>query len=185
MLYNHQTALKKYGTHGEIMKAVNKGKLIRIERNIYKTPDDYTEFEYIITKYPKVIFTMQSAFFYLGLCKEKPNLYHLATNRTAVRMKDKSIEQYYQLDKFYSVGIIPFKVNNLNIHIYNKERMLIELVRNKNKISDELFFEVAHNYYLQKETLDEKKLISYINKFNGKKGIIKKINEILDMDLVI
>ena len=35
MLYNHKTALKKYGTHAEIMKAINRGKLVKLERNIY------------------------------------------------------------------------------------------------------------------------------------------------------
>ena len=185
MLYNHKAALKKYGTHAEIEKAINRGKLIKLERNIYATVNNYSQLEYIITKYPKVVFTMQSAFFYLGLCKEEPDVFHLATNRTAVRMKDECVEQYYQLDKFFNVGIIQYKVNNLIIHMYNKERMLIELIRNRNKISEKLYNEVIHNYYLEKESLDEKKLISYIKKFNSKNGIIKKINEDLDMDLVI
>lgn len=185
MLYNHKTAIKKYGTHSEIMKTIAKGKLVKVERNIYKTLDDYSKLEYIVIKYPKVIFTMQSAFFYLGLCKEEPEIFHLATNRTAVRMKDKCVEQYYQIDKFFNVGIIPFKINNLTIHMYNKERMLIELIRNKNKISNNIYDEVINNYYLQKESIDEKKLISYIKKFSGKNNIVSRINKELDMDLVI
>lgn len=185
MLYNHKDALKKYGTHGEIIKALNKGKIIKLERNIYGTSTECTDLEYIITKYPKVVFTMDSAFYYLGLSKEEPKLLHLATNRTAVRMKDKCVEQYYQLDKFFNVGVTIFKINNLTIHMYNKERMLIELIRNRVKIKDSLYDEVIKNYYSQKETLNEKKLVNYLKKFNSKKGIVNKINEELDMDLVI
>ena len=185
MLYNHKTALKKYGTHTEMVKAINRGKLIKLERNIYSTLSDYSKFEYIVVKYPKVVFTMESAFFYLGLLKKEPNCFHLATKRTAIRMKEKYIEQYYQLDKFFNVGVIIFKVNNLNIRMYNKERMLIELIRNRSKINDELFKEVIINYNKEKELIDKKKLLNYIKKFNGKNKIIKIINEQLDMDLVI
>ena len=185
MLYNHKMAIKKYGTHAEIMKAVNRGKLMKLERNIYSTLTEHSKFEYIVTKYPKVIFTMQSAFFYLGLCKEKPNIFHLATSRTAVRIKDKGVEQYFQLDKFVNIGVIKYKVDNITINIYNKERMLIELIRNRTKIKKDLFDEIINNYYLDKETLDEKKLLSYLKKFNGKNKIIKMLNEYLEMDLVI
>jgi len=185
MIYNHKDALKKYKTHSGIAKAVLEGELRRLERNLYATYDDYTEFEYIINKYPKVIFTMQSAFYYLGLSKEEPKKFHLATKRTAVRMKEEYVKQYYQFDKFLMIGVINYKINDLTIHMYNKERMLIELIRNQKKIDKDLYNEIIKNYKLQKDELDIKKLVSYIKKFNGKTNLILKINESLNMHLVI
>ena len=185
MIYNHKSAIKKYKTHAGIIKAVENGKLIKLERNLYATSDDYTEFEYIVNKYPKVIFTMQSAFYYLGLCHEKPEKFHLATKRTAIRMKDKCVKQYYQFDKFFTVGVINMKVENINIHLYNKERMLIELIRSQGRIDDDLFTEIINNYKKSKDDLDYKKLISYIKKFNGKNNLIYRINKELELDLVI
>ena len=185
MLYNHKTALKKYGTHREIMQAINRGKLVKLERNIYTTLSDYSKFEYIVTKYPKIVFTMQSVFFYLGLCKKEPKLFQITSNRTAIRIKEKYVTQYYQFNKFFNIGIMVYKVNNLNIRIYNKERMLIELIRNRNKIDVELFNEVMTNYYKERNNLDKKKLINYLKKFNAKNKYLKIINEQLDMNLVI
>ena len=52
---------------------------------------------------------MESAFYYHGLTNKKPNKYHLATTRTALRMKDENINQYYQINSLFHLGVIFLK----------------------------------------------------------------------------
>lgn len=183
MIYTYKNALSKYKTHFMVQKAVKEGKLVKVERGIYTSTSDISNFDYIVQKYPKVIFTMDSAFYFHGLTKKKPSKYHLATTRTALRMKDENIEQYYQIDKLFSVGATFMKEDSHTIKVYNKERMLIELIRSRNKMDPLYFEEIIHNYYLNKEKLDEKKLKKYIKCFKMRKFLTNRINEELEMDL--
>ena len=185
MVYTYQKAVKKYDSQFKTQKAIKNGELTKLERGLYTDSKDIDNFDYIVNKYPKVIFTMDSAFFYHGLYDKKPNNYHLATTRTALRIKDNNITQYFQINKLVNVGVISMKIDDHIIKVYDKERMLIELIRNRKKISNVFYNQVIHNYYMNKEDLNEKKLMKYIIKFKMKKFLINKINEELEMDLYI
>ena len=49
-------------------------------------------------------------------------------------------------DKYFDIGDSFIYYNDIKIRIYDKERMLIELVRNKNKISYDMYKEIINNY---------------------------------------
>ena len=63
-------------------------------------------------------------------------------------------------DKYWNIGKAEINYNNIKIKIYDKERMLIELVRHKNKISYEMYKEIINNYRLIIDKLD---LLNYTN----------------------
>jgi len=49
-------------------------------------------------------------------------------------------------DKYFDIGDTFIKYNNIKIRVYDKERMLIELVRNKKNIPYDMYKEIVNNY---------------------------------------
>ena len=190
MIITYQDGLRKYKSSFYFQKALRNGEIERIERGLYisKKNKDYTNFEYIVSKFPNMVFTMESAFFYYGMLKDEPKFYHLASRRTSVRLKTLEVKnaiQYYQLDKLFKIGITLMKVNGIIINIYDKERLLIELVRNKKKISEDLYKKIIQKYKESNNIIDEKRLIKYNKKFKMSNKLITVINEDLNRNLVI
>ena len=70
-------------------------------------------------------------------------------------------------DKYWNIGKTEINYNNIKIKIYDKERMLIELVRYKNKISYDMYKEIINNYRLIIDKLDLLKLQDYLNNFKN------------------
>ena len=81
--------------------------------------------EIIGAKYPKAVFTGESAFYYHGLTDVIPDFYHLATVRTDGRIKDERVKQTFLKEDIFDMGQIKMSYHNTDICIYNLERMLI------------------------------------------------------------
>ena len=75
---------------------------------------------------------------------------------------------------FFETGKTEINYNNVNI--YNKERMLIELVRNKNSIAFDYYKEIISNYREIVDEIDMSLLAEYLEKFTNKKNISEIIH---------
>ena len=80
-------------------------------------------------------------------------------------------------DKYFDIGDYFIYYNNIKIRIYDKERMLIELVSNKNKISYDMYKEIIKNYRDIIDSLNILKLQGYLEKFNDGEKYLKIIQE--------
>ena len=78
---------------------------------------------------------------------------------------DSTISRWFTTDKFFEIGRSTLQVNGVNIQIYDKERMLIELIRNRKSIGFDYYKEIISNYREIKDTLNTKKIAEYISKF--------------------
>ena len=136
----------------KINKKLENKELYKIEIGLYSDTEKYNQLEYVVKKYPNSIFTSESAFFYLGLTDYISSKYFLATKHNAKKIENDKIEQIFMANHFFETGKTEMNYNNVNINIYNKERMLIELVRNKNSIAFDYYKEIISNY---REIADE------------------------------
>lgn len=80
-------------------------------------------------------------------------------------------------DKYFDIGASEIYYNNVKIRIYDKERLLIELVRNKNNISYDMYKEIIGNYRQIIYELNLLKLQTYLNKFKNSSKYLKMIQE--------
>lgn len=71
-----------------------------------------------------------------------PARLYLATNRTAVRINNNKIKQISVSDNLFELRKETLVYEGVTINIYNKERMLIDLARNKNQIGYDLYKEI-------------------------------------------
>ena len=146
MVLTYQECVDRYGSDYQIKKAIAEGKLFKKEKGIYSTLRNASELDSVMRKYPKTVCTGRSAFYFHSLTDVIPDHYYLATRRTDSRIKDPRIIQSFLKDEIFDTGITEIEYNNSNIRIYDKERMLIELLRFKAKLPMDYYKEIVNNY---------------------------------------
>ena len=90
--------------------------------------------------------TLLSAFYHYDLTDVIPEVCDLATGRNAAKIHDTRVRQVFVPDAILYNGAIMDQEHNFPIQIYSKERLLIELLRYKNKLPFDLYKEVLLNY---------------------------------------
>ena len=146
MLLTYQECLNKYGSDYQIKKEIGSGALFMKEKGIYSTKRNTSEIDVIMQKYPKAVYTGKSAFYYHSLTDVIPDHYYLATRRTDTRIKDPRVIQSFLTDEIFDAGITEIQYNNSNIRIYDRERMLIELMRFMSRITLHYYKLIVNNY---------------------------------------
>lgn len=138
--------IDEYGSDYLIEQKIKKGELYKLIKGVYSTQKHVPELAIFTFKYPSAVITMKSAFYFYGLTDVIPDVCDLATTRDATKIKDKKVKQYFVDDNFFEEGIDTVDYRGFNIRIYSKERMLIELIRYKSKLSFDYYKEVLLNY---------------------------------------
>ena len=131
MVITYSDCLERWKSDYQIKKQIADGKLYQIEKGVYADTPDVSILAILSSKYPKAVFTMDSAFYYHGLTDVIPDEYHIATDRHSMHLSDKRIRQYYIQSDIFEVGVTTMTRRDATFRIYDRERMLIELLRYK------------------------------------------------------
>lgn len=162
----YKTLIEQYKSDYEIKKLIKEGKLFKVEKGIYSDNNNVNYLEILTKKYPNAVFTMESAFYYHNLTDVIPDKEHLALRRDSTKINDDRIKVIYYKDNLFEIGKSTLKVDNIDIQIYDKERMLIELIRNRKSLGFDYYKEIINNYREIRDTLNTKKIAEYISKFS-------------------
>ena len=165
MILLYKDLIQQYKSDYGIKKHIKEGTLFKVEKGIYSDNNNVNYLEVLTKKYPNAIFTMDSAFYYHNLTDVIPDKEYLALRRNSTKINDDRIKVIYYQDNLFEIGKSTLKVSNIYINIYDKERMLIELIRNRKALGFDYYKEIILNYREIKETLDTKKIAEYISKF--------------------
>ncbi len=179
MIYTYRECMEKWSYDYQIKKQIEAGHLFRIEKGLYSDTPDVSTLAVISAKYPKAIFTMDSAFYYHGLTDVIPDEYHIATEKHSIYLSDKRIRQYYIPSEVLDVGVAKMTRRDATIRIYDRERMLIELLRYKNKLPFDYYKEILGNYRNLVYELDIERIQEYAASFPRS----KMISEALDAEV--
>ena len=175
MLFSYDDCLKQYGNNYQIEKAIKQKILYKLAPGVYSDKERVSELELITFKYPTAIFTLNSAFYYYGLTDVIPEKYYLATSKDAYKISNKEVKQLFHRDDKFKIGATTINYQNSAINIYDQERMLIELVRNKTKLPFDYYKEIIENYRKRTDILDIEKLQEYISQFPKQNHIFNTI----------
>lgn len=146
MLYSYAQCIKMFGTDKKLKKALKQKQIYKIEKGVYSDKEYESELAVISMKYPNAIFTLNSAFYYYGLTDVIPDFYFLSTSKEVKKIRDKRVKQKYENSDEFNLGVVKITYNTTEIKIYNKESMLVELIRNKNKLPFDYYKEILLNY---------------------------------------
>ena len=179
MLYTYKDCIQRWSSDYQIKKQIAAGNLYQIEKGLYADDPDVSTLAILSAKYPKAIFTMDSAFYYHGLTDVIPDEYHIATDKHSIYLSDKRIRQYYIPSEILNVGVTTMTRRDATIKIYDRERMLVELLRYKNKLPFDYYKEILGNYRNLIYELDIERVQEYAATFPKH----KTISEALDTEV--
>lgn len=167
MIYSYKEVLQKYGSRYNIEKALKNKEIYRLDKNIYSEKSFINPLILSSKKYPYAVITMDSAFYYYNLTDVIPNKIYLATPRNARIIKNQEIEQIFMDKSILDVGKSTVKVNNEDVYMYDKERLLIELIRKRKQIPFDYYKEIIANYREIVDDLDMYKIEQYLSLFKN------------------
>lgn len=167
MVLTYKQCIEKYGSDHMLKKEIAEGRIFQKEKGIYSLSSSCSELEIISVKYPRAIYTGESAFYYHSLTDVIPDYYYLATIRTDTRIKDARVRQTYLKEDIFDMGRVQMQYHNTMIRIYNLERMLIELMRFRHKMPFDYYKEIISNYRNKVDIMDIAKVEEYADKFKN------------------
>ena len=177
MIYSYEDVISKYKNNYQLDKALKSKKIFRIESGIYSSQEFVNYLLVINKKYPNAVFTSDSAFYYHNLTDVIPQNYFLATNRKASKIMDNKVKQIYVPENKFEIGITTIIVDGIKIKIYDKEKLLIELVKNCKNIPFDYYKEIINNYRSISDKLDMNKLSDYLNYYKNDIDLFLKIQK--------
>lgn len=175
MLYTRNELSEKYNSTYQINKALENKEIYKIQNGLYSDEEYVNPLAIITKKYPNFIFTMDSAFYYWDLTDVIPDKFCLATKKTSIRLNENDIKQYFTDEELFDVGKTTLNIENIKINIYDKERMLVELVRKKNLLPFDYYKEIISNYRKIAHTLDSFKISNYISYYKNENTLYDRV----------
>ena len=165
MLYNYNEILVKYKDDYNIKKAIRNREIFKIEKGLYSDKENVHYLKIISKKYPYAVISGHSAYYYHNLTDVIPKKIVICTYRHSTRITNSKIKQVQMKDELYNLGKTNIEYEGARINIYDKERLLIDLARNKNKIGYDLYKEIITNYRNISNSLNIRKIEEYLTYF--------------------
>jgi hypothetical protein len=93
------------------------------------------------------------------------------------RIADRNIVAIYVLEKYIAIGKTQIDFDGVSLNVYDKERMLIELVRGKKRLAFDYYKEIINSYREIIGSLDIRAIEDYAKAFGTEEYIFKTIQE--------
>src|SRR5574344_1193284 len=175
MMYTYPEALKRFGSYYRIKKAMDSGELYSWGHGLYSNQKPRRDEAAIALAHPKVIFTLESAFYLYGFTDVIPEVYIVASPLGYTWLKEKDIRQNFQKKALFPLGATCLKVPNGTVRIYDKERLLIELFRYQKRFPYDYYKGIIAAYRKEAPSLNTIKLADYAFHFAHGEGLLKRI----------
>lgn len=175
MIYSYDECIEKYKSDYQIRKQIASNLLFKIEPGLYSDKKYESRTAVIMKKYPKAVFTLNSAFYYQGLTDTIPQKYYLQTDKDAAKISDKKVKQCFDNYASMDIGVELMVYNGDEIRVFSKERLLVELVRNRTKLPFDYYKEIIGNYRKLIYELDFQKIEEYADELPKTNLVMKTI----------
>ena len=175
MIADYKECIEKFGSKYKVKMMLAEESLYKLDKGIYSDKSYAPEYQIISRKYPQAIFTLDSAFYFHKLTDVIPDKNYLMTSRGSAKIRDERVVQIFENSDILRLGAEFFEVDGFEILIYNKERMLLELLRNKNKLAFDYYKEVLNNYRKIIDELDIRAIQDMLEHFPKNKMITEAL----------
>lgn len=165
-----------------LTRMIERGIIERVARGVYISADTIEDI-YFTTQAicRKGIFSHETALYFHDLCDRTPIKYQITIpsyyNNTLI--KNKNYEFFYLKEELYEIGITEMKTPYGNkVKVYDLERTICDIIRNKKKIEIALFADSMKRYAERKDR-DSIKLYKYAKLFNIEDELRKYLEVLL------
>ena len=141
--------LEKNNIHRQYLKILEeRGEVIRVIKGLYVAPDkDINEFFIMGERYKTGIFSHNTALYFYHLTDRTPMSLDM-TFPSNVRVNNDFLEPHYIKSELHSLGETTLKLEDgTNIKIYDLERTICDIIRDRNKIDPQIFNTAMKEYF--------------------------------------
>lgn len=160
-------------TRNTLRELVKSGVLVRIMHGVYAASDkDINEFWYMGEKYKKGIYSHNTALYFYNLTDRTPLKLDM-TFPSNIRLKNDILNIHYIKENLYQIGLTKMTLKDgSKIQVYNIERTICDIIRDRNKIDPQIF-NIALNEYMKLKNKRLNLLYSYAEIFKIDKILIQ------------
>ena len=161
-------------------KLIADGYVEKIRRGSYQwiNPDDFSEVGTVIRLFPDAILCMDTALRYYGYSDRTPGDWHLAVSKDSGKSRFKIdypfVKPYYVEPVVLELGLTTGTMDGHAIRIYDKDRLICDCLRYRNKMDKEIF-----NKAIQKYIADPEKSIPKLMEYAGPLRVKKLAKDLI------
>lgn len=159
---------------------VKEGVIERVGVGVYFDRNTFgDDFFKIQTVSKNAIFSNNTALYFHGLSKRTPITYDMTVphNYNGSLMNNKFINLFRVKKEILSLGVVyMISPQGKEVKLYDKERTICDIIKNKKKIDNEIINQAIKNY-ISSDDLDIYKLTEYAKKLK----VDKKVNKYLEV----
>ena len=155
---------------------INDGYVEKIKRGYYQwvNPDDFSEAGTVLRLFPDAILCMDTALRYYGYSDRTPGDWHLAVSKDSGKSRFKIdypfVKPYYVEPAVLELGLTKGNMDGHEMRIYDKDRVICDCLRYRNKMDKEIFNK-AIRAYIDDSGKNIPKLMEYAGPLRVKKAV--------------
>lgn len=136
----------------KLQRLIADGYVEKIRPGYYQWIDseDFSEAGTITRLYPDAIFCMDSALRYYGYSERTPGEWHVAVSKDAGKSRFNLdypfVKPYYIEPSILKMGLTEGTIDGHVVHIYDKDRVICDCLRYRNKMDKETFNKAIQSY---------------------------------------
>ena len=138
--------------YGQISSLIQEGVIEKIRPGYYQWIDsnNLSEVLTITRLFPDGILCMDTALRHYGYSDRTPAQWHIAvskySNRTRFKIDYPFIKPYYVAPEILEIGLCEQEIDGNKVKMYDKERVICDCLRHRNKMDKEIFNKAIQSY---------------------------------------
>lgn len=118
-------------------------------------PEDFSEVGTVIRLFPDAVFCMETALRYYEYSDRTPAEWHLAVSKDSGKSRFKIdypfVKPHYMEPSWLEVGLTSGTMDGHKVRIYDKDRVICDCLRYRNKMDKEIFNKAVQRYIADPE----------------------------------
>ena len=135
-----------------LQNLIQQGYVEKIRYGYYQwvVPDDFSEVGTVTRLFPDAVLCMDTALRHYGYSDRTPAEWHLAVSKDSGKSRFKIdhpfVKPYYVEPSVLELGLTTGDIDGHEVRIYDKDRVICDCLRYRNKMDKELFNKAIQNY---------------------------------------
>ncbi len=158
----------------KVQQLIADGHVEKVRYGYYQwvDPEDFSEVGTVIRLFPDAILCMDTALRYYGYSDRTPGFWHLAVSKDSGKSRFQIdypfVRPYYVEPTVLELGLTKGQMDGHTVRIYDKDRLICDCLRYRNKMDREIFNKAIQSYIADPEK-SIPKLLEYSGPLRVKK----------------
>lgn len=158
----------------QLQKLIEQGFVEKVRYGFYQWIDhhDFSEVSTVIRLFPDAVLCMDTALRHYGYSDRTPANWHLAVSKDSGKSRFNIdypfVKPYYVEPSILELGLTTGKIDGHSVRIYDKDRLICDCLRYRNKMDKEIFNKAIQSYIADPEK-QVSVLLEYADRLRVKK----------------